>query len=144
VFERNKVNISESWPCVGGLDFGYRDPTAGLRIARAPDDTFYVYAEYYVQGSDDIHIPQHVDWFRNALWSGENPLGESYSDTHHDTVATYKREGLFNIHPVAKHAGSVVAGIALINQLMSTGRILISRLRLADTRDRNLYVVKFC
>jgi hypothetical protein len=32
------------------------------RIARSLDNTFYVYSEYYVQRSDDVHIPQHVKW----------------------------------------------------------------------------------
>ncbi len=125
-FDRAKQSISLEWELYGGLDFGYKDPTAGLRVAKTKDGRFLVYSEYYEPATAEKQIPQHAAWFATSQFPGER-LIEVFSDNHLDTVATYRREGLHSIHPVSKPAGSIVAGCALINQLLQAGLLLIAR-----------------
>jgi phage terminase large subunit len=49
-----------------------------------------------------------------------------YSDVYTETVTTYRENGVTNIEPYKKVAGSVAAGIAILNQLFQDDRIFIA------------------
>jgi hypothetical protein len=38
--------IPADWRRAGGIDFGYKHPTAAVWLARNPEGTYYLYQEY--------------------------------------------------------------------------------------------------
>lgn len=123
VFDRKTITIDPHWRHYMGLDFGERDATACLRIAKDEEDRYWVYAEYYHSGKT---IRQHCDYIKRENFPGERII-RIYSDTHLETVSTYRENGVTNLEPVKKGPGSVLAGIAILNELFQDNRIYISR-----------------
>lgn len=121
-FDRKTTTIAPDWQCFGGLDFGEKDPTALVRVARDKEGRLWVYHEYYERQKT---ISQHCKAILRPNFPGEK-LRKIYSDTHLETVSTYRENGVTNIEPVKKGPGSVVAGIAILNQLLQDGKLRIA------------------
>ena len=101
-----------------GLDFGSRDPTVCLWVARW-QDKYYVFREYY-NNAAGATIRKHADLIKSKT----EPVVRYYSDSYTETVQTYSTYGL-NLTVADKGAGSLLNGIALINQLLAEGRLFI-------------------
>lgn len=75
--------IPSSWPKWRGLDHGHRHPTVCLWMALAPNDTAYIYREYY---QTEKAVPVHA---RNILLRSS---GERYVCPVVADPAIYKRD----------------------------------------------------
>jgi PBSX family phage terminase large subunit len=102
-----------------GIDFGGRDATAVLWVAKH-EDKFYVFKEYY-STNRNATISDHAKFINKQPYHVLN----YYSDHYTETVNTYRQHGL-HLHLADKGPGSVVNGIALINQLFAENRLFIT------------------
>jgi PBSX family phage terminase large subunit len=108
-----------------GQDFGGRDPTTCVWLSKYRDkktneDKFYVYREYYNK-TPGTPVSTHA---REILKYTEH-VQRRYSDIG-EIVNTYKEYGI-NLIPSPKTPGSVVGGLALINDLLSQKRLYIAK-----------------
>lgn len=89
--------IPHWWPRYVSADYGYRNPYSAHYIAIGPDDTAYVYWEYYRPGNLEEHldaIKAHEDWGKvvefildASCWAGTQQAGHqvrSIADLHED------------------------------------------------------------
>lgn len=90
--------VPAAWPRWRAIDYGASSPTACLWFALGPDETIFVYREYYQAGSS---IPHHAKAIKNAS-EGEkyirtliDPAAFAASPANPITVAgQYQKEGM--------------------------------------------------
>jgi PBSX family phage terminase large subunit len=132
LYNPESVHIGDAWPKWAGLDFGYNDPTACLWIAKNPaDNRYYVYREYYEKGRTPEQNAQE-------LLKGRGKPRYFVCDHYAETLQTYKALGL-PVKIASKGKGSIEAGIALLNQLLSQDRLRISKACVNFIRELESY-----
>ena len=134
-YDSSQVNIGIEWPKWAGLDFGYNDATAGVYVARNPENNaYYVYREYYESGRTPEINAKHL---KQKTRTGDNPA-YFVSDHYTETVETYRNQGL-NIKLADKGKGSIMAGISIVQQLLFQNRLYIDRSCINLIRELETY-----
>lgn len=101
-----------------GIDFGGKENTACVWVAKYLDK-FYVYREYF-NTSPTATISKHAAYIK----SHPEHVIRYYSDHYTETVNTYREHGL-NLTLADKGAGSIDAGIRLVDQLLYENRLFV-------------------
>ena len=107
-----------------GCDFGFRDPTAVVRVG-ALGESFYVEELLYNKNRTNRDL---IEWFRNSLPSDAAVV---YCDSANpDRIRELQREGV-RARPARKGVGSVQAGIDFIKgrDLHLKGRNLLNEVQ---------------
>jgi phage terminase large subunit len=116
-FDRNTHSKVE---VIGGLDPGYRDPTAFVVIAYiAEEDVFHVVDEYQ---ASEVTTSQHAEAITNlnALWGIETIFIDSAAAQFAGDLAY-----TYNIATI-KAKKQVLEGIAYLQTIISQGRLRVS------------------
>lgn len=115
-----KELLSECETVIGGLDFGWNDPFAGLAGCIDKDDVLWIwYERYKSQTVMEVHadaLPKFKN--KSLLW---------YSEHDPQNIRTLKRAG-HRIKRAPKHIG-ISAGIIMVN-----GRIYSNKLKVIENR----------
>jgi PBSX family phage terminase large subunit len=100
----------------GGVDFGFVHPAAILTVRETTDGKFFVSSEWVKTGQTDEQIGEQAASSKfNAVYPDPaNPGG----------IEELKRQGC-NVREVKKGAGSIVAGINIVRELLKSGRLFI-------------------
>lgn len=110
VYTEAPIRVAE---VLGGLDFGFTNPTAILKIVRDYDNNFWIVEEWYRTGKTTEEIIEYGKSMRATKW---------YPDpAEPDRIEAMRRAGM-NIREVSK---DVVAGIDAVRALFKSHRIHI-------------------
>jgi hypothetical protein len=122
--------IPEHWPQIGGLDFGWDHPTAGVRLAWDKDaDTLYVTHCYAAREQTPLH---HAGALKP--WGDWLPWAWPHDGLQHDKGSgealkdQYRKHGLAMLPEKATHpdgGNGVEAGIVEMLERMETGRLKV-------------------
>lgn len=109
-------DIPDDWRRFRGIDFGFRNPTAVVWVARDPDGRYYVYDEHY---KAEQTIQFHADSIKAKRWIDfPGWMRQLYGDHHAQERHEYLQHGL-HIKPARKE---IMAGIeAIRRRLMVDG-----------------------
>ena len=121
--ERDQINIGTEWEVNAGVDFGFKDPTACLWVARTPENKFVVFREHY---EAEKTISYHAGIIKSGTNGQIKKPAKIYSDHYSETVQTYREHGV-DLTLADKGKGSIYQGISLIAQLLADDRLLITR-----------------
>lgn len=106
--------LAEPWKYrrVYGLDYGYtNDPTAFIAAAVNPlDRILYVFDEFEARGMRNCDI---ADRLRQMGYDGERIRADSAEPKSNDEL---RAQGIYRIFPAAKGAGSLLHGIARLQE----------------------------
>ena len=108
-------NVTET---LCGIDFGYTNPAAVLKVVKDFDATYWVTYEWYRKGKTDVEIAEHaMSLNANAYYPDpENPGG----------IKEMENRGL-SIRDVIKGKGSVEMGIDRVRELFKSNRLKIHK-----------------
>ena len=103
--EFEKINVEE----IGGLDFGYTNPSCFLKV-KITEDSIYVDEQFYKKKLTNSLITEEldrleIDPYMEIIADSSEP--KSIEDIYIDN---------YNVHPVRKFAGSIRYGIKKINR----------------------------
>ena len=102
---------------MGGLDFGYNNPTAGVFLARDPDGVYYWYAEHYRR---EAPLESHARELQAAGGSRFTWYGDPSAKLQ---MQELRRHGL----SVVPGDHDVRAGIDTVYSLIASGRLKVFR-----------------
>lgn len=137
-FDRRRLTDDAIW--IGGIDFGYRDPTVLLwavvdRDARGDGETVHVVDELVRRGeTTDAHIraARERPWPRPA-WIGADPAGHQRSEqTGRSVISMWRQAGW----PMRTRRLQIMPGIAAVRRRLRSADGVVS-LRI-DPRCRQL------
>jgi hypothetical protein len=120
-------DIPESWPQIGGIDFGWDHPTAACRLAWDRDtDVLYVTASYAMrEATPVIHAAALKAWGSWLPWAWPHD-GLQHDKGSGDALAEqYRRQGLAMLPARATFedgSSGLEAGVSEILERMQTGR----------------------
>lgn len=119
--------IPDHWPQIGGLDFGWDHPTAGVKLAWDRDgDVIYVTHSYGAREQTPIvHSAALKAWGESVPWAWPHDGLQHDKGSGEALAAQYRAQGLNMLHDRAtfEDGGSgVEAGIAEMIDRMLTGR----------------------
>jgi PBSX family phage terminase large subunit len=121
--DRKQIEIGSNWEVMVGLDFGFKDPTAALWVARDADNRFVVFREHY---ESEKTISYHAEILKRQDGGYIRKPSKIYSDHYSETVQTYREHGV-DLTLADKGKGSIFQGIGVIQQLLADDRLLITR-----------------
>jgi hypothetical protein len=109
-------DIPESWPRLGGIDFGYEHPFVCLWAAKDPaTETIYFYREYWKSGT------LYMDHARHILAQETRPINTFVADHDAQGRAELASQGIYT-----KAANKdVQLGIQTVNRLLKQDKIKI-------------------
>jgi phage terminase large subunit-like protein len=136
--------IPAHWPQIGGIDFGWDHPSAGVRVAWDRDaDTLYITATHRIREQTPVLFAASV-----KAWGGWLPWAWPHDGLQHDKgsglqLATQYREQGLNLLPCRATfedgTNGVEAGVMEMLDRMQTGRLKVFS-HLADWFEEfNLY-----
>lgn len=103
-----------------GIDAGYKDPTAAIKMYYSFDDTkFYVVSEYLdAQKTTDKHA-EHI----------RKMMGDDTDFIFCDSAAAQFRQDLAELHDIPSNPSkkSVLDGIAYVQSLVDTGKLIVHK-----------------
>ncbi len=120
--------VPSFWLTIGGLDFGWDHPTAGVKLLYDPQgDIVYVTHVYKKrEASPLIHAGALKPWGRNLVWAWPHDGLQHDKGSGDQLAKIYKDQGLKLLGEHAKfgddRGNGVEAGIAEILIRMETGR----------------------
>ncbi len=127
--------IPASWPQIGGLDFGWDHPSAGVRMAWDRDsDTIYITACHRAkEQTPAMFAPAVRSWGAWLPWAWPHDGLQHDKGSGDQLAGQYRAQGLNTLPFMATHApapgekegqggNSVEAGIAEMYDRMQTGR----------------------
>lgn len=127
--------IPDHWPQVGGLDFGYDHPTAGVKLVWDRDaDCIYVVNTYRRRGSDIANeslSPTATHAAALKSWGGWLPWMWPHDGLQHDKGSGQELASQFRVHGLNMHpervtffdgTNGVEAGLTDMLDRMQTGR----------------------
>lgn len=130
--------IPASWPQIGGLDFGWNHPSAGVRLAWDRDsDTIYVIAAHRArQQTPALFTPAVKPWGAWLPWAWPHDGLQADKGSGIQLAGQYREQGLNMLKDRATHAPAtgkkegeggfgVEAGIAEMLDRMQTGRLKV-------------------
>lgn len=98
---------------ITGFDFGYRNPSAGLKIY-IQGETYYVEDEYYKRQQTNEQIYSAISAF--------NPSSVYADPAEPDRIEALNDKGL----PMMSVSKDVVAGIDKVHQMLKSGNLIVS------------------
>ena len=124
------IAIPESWPQIGGLDFGWDHPTAGVALAWDRDaDIVYVTKAYKQSEATPImHAAALKPWGGELLWAWPHDGYQHDKGSGKELRLQYKEQGMNMIpdHATFEDGGNgVEAGIMDMLDRMQTGRLKV-------------------
>jgi PBSX family phage terminase large subunit len=102
---------------LGGVDFGFQNPTGILDI-RFRKDKFYVEGEFYKRERTEEQIADLVKAYN---------FEEVYPDPENPSAIEVLRSKNINVREVIKGKDSVKSGINKVRELFITGRLMINK-----------------
>lgn len=103
---------------LGGVDFGYRNPTAIVTVKKDYDGVYWVTDEwYYAEQTED----KVIDVVANKKFNKIYPDPENAS-----AIGAMEKRGL-NLRPVTKGKGSIVSGIKKVREMFKQDKLRISK-----------------
>ncbi len=128
--ECEPIDIPRFWPQLGGLDFGWDHPTAGVKLAWDRDnDVVYVTACYkQKQQTPIIHAAALKPWGSELPWAWPHDGYQHDKGSGLELASQYKVQGLKMLGEHATHeAGGfgVEAGLTNMLDRMRTGRLKV-------------------
>jgi hypothetical protein len=119
--------VPESWPQIGGIDFGWDHPTAACRIAWDRDsDVIYVTASYGVREAVPlIHAAALKAWGSWLPWAWPHDGLQHDKGSGEAIAEQYRRQGLAMLPERATFedgSNGLEAGISEMLERMQTGR----------------------
>lgn len=103
---------------MGGVDFGFTNPTAVIEVKKDKYACYYVYERLYKKGMTDI---QTAEYTAALGWEACYPDPEAPA-----TIEEMKRHGV-NVREVVKGKDSIPKGINIIRELFKQNRLAIHR-----------------
>lgn len=119
------------WMEIGGLDFGYDHPTAGIRLLYDPDaEIFYVAQEYRRrQATPLLHADALKGWGRHLPFAwGMEGLQTKLTEDPTQTWKMFQKHGLkmVTVHATFANGGvGIERGVTEIYELMMAGRFKV-------------------
>lgn len=101
---------------IGGLDFGFHNPSAALTIEKDRDGVYWVASEWYEREKTDAQVADYVAALR---WNECYPDPESASG-----IEELRRRGV-NIRDVIKNKDSIRNGINAVRELLKSNKLFI-------------------
>lgn len=118
--------IPDYWARIGGLDFGWDHPSAGVQIAWDRDsDTFYVTHAHRAREATPLMFAAAVKPWGNYPWAWPHDGLQHDKGSGEQLAQQYKAQGLAMLPERATFAdgtNGVEAGLAEMLDLMQTGR----------------------
>ena len=109
-------SVPAEWQRLGGVDFGFNNPTAGVFLARDPDGVYYWYAEHYQREATlAVHAAALKGQDNVPLWYGDPSAKQQ--------MLELRRLGV-NVVP---GDNDVNAGIDTVYSLFAAGRLKVFR-----------------
>ena len=126
------IEIPDHWTRIGGLDFGWDHPTAGVELCWDRDsDRFYVTKAYRVkEATPVIHAAALKPWNTWMPWAWPHDGLQHDKGSGVQLAEQYRDQGLnLTAEKATFEDGSngVEAGVALMLDLMQTGRLKVFR-----------------
>ena len=120
-------DIPESWPQIGGIDFGWDHPTAACRLAWDRDtDVLYVTASYAMrEATPVIHAAALKAWGSWLPWAWPHDGLQHDKGSGEALAEQYRRQGLAMLPDRATFengSSGLEAGISEMLERMQTGR----------------------
>lgn len=125
--------IPAHWPLIGGIDFGWDHPTAGVKMAWDRDaDAVYVIAAHRLREAvPAIHIATLRAWGAEMPWSWPHDGLQHSKDSGEALAAQYRKGGLRMLPERAQYEGDrgsgVEAGLMDMLERMETSRWFVFR-----------------
>lgn len=121
---------SESWPQIGGLDFGWDHPTAAVKLALDEEsDTIYIIAAYKKsKATPVIHAAALKAWGPSMPWAWPHDgfqHDKGSGETLKDQYTMHGLNMLFERATFADGGAGVEAGIMEMLDRMQTGRLKV-------------------
>ncbi len=121
-FDRS-LHLTEDLPelvveTLGGVDFGYRNPTAVITVKKDYDGNYWITDEWYrTEQTED----QVIDAVHNKKFNKVYPDPENQS-----AISAMEKKGI-NIREVSKGRGSIISGIKKVRELFKQNKIKIHK-----------------
>jgi len=106
-YEIKEFDDEEFWRYYNGLDWGFNDPAAGIKIG-FKDDTIYIIDEFYVTGKDNPELMQVAE----RIWQKDTDKIIA-DNAEPKSIREWRKEG-WRIAPCKKGKDSVKYGIGWI------------------------------
>lgn len=103
---------------LGGVDFGYRNPTAILTVKKDTENVYWITSEWYKTEQTEDNV---VDKIVTLKFNKVYPDPENAS-----AIASLEKKGV-NIREVKKGKNSIVSGIKRVRELFKQNRIKINK-----------------
>ena len=121
-FDR-KLHLTEDLPelvveTLGGVDFGYRNPTAIVTVKKDYDCNYWVTDEWYKTEQTEDQV---IDKVASLKFNKVYPDPENAS-----AVSAMEKKGI-NIREVTKGKGSIVSGIKKVREMFKQNKIRIHK-----------------
>ena len=109
--------IPRDWRRLGGIDFGYNNPTAGVFLARDPDGVYYWYGEHYERERTlDEHAARLTELGgRELIWYGDRSAPQQMAELRRNRLSVLPADN------------DVQAGIDTVYSLLASGRLKVFR-----------------
>jgi hypothetical protein len=130
VLKVEAFNVPDTWPQIGGLDFGWDHPTAACRLAWDRDaDVIYLTAVYAMrEATPVIHAAALKSWGSWLPWAWPHD-GLQHDKGSGETLADqYRRQGLAMLTDRATFedgSSGLEAGVSEMLERMQTGRFKV-------------------
>ena len=103
---------------IAGIDFGFTNPCAVLKVLRDKDNRYWVAGEWYKTGKTDAEVAEYV---KSGVWNAVYPDPESPS-----AIAELQKRYL-PVREVIKNKDSIKYGIGKIRDLLKQNRLKIHK-----------------
>ncbi|MCH7651046.1 MAG: terminase [Nitrospinae bacterium] len=130
IIQIDAIDIPAYWPEIGGLDFGWDHPTAGVKLAWDRDnDIVYVTAAYkQKENTPVIHAAALKPWGSELLWAWPHDGYKHDTGSGKELASQYEDQGLNMLpeHATFEDGGfGVEAGLMDMYDRMRTGRLKV-------------------
>lgn len=103
---------------IGGIDFGFTNPCAIVKILIDADRNYYIDKEWYQTGKTEAQVAEY------AYAEGFNAV---YPDPESPSAIEELRKKGLNIREVIKNKDSIKSGIQKVRELFKAGRLKVNK-----------------
>lgn len=103
---------------LGGVDFGFTNPTAALKIRKDYAGVYWIMSEWYKTGRTEDEVVDHVV---------SQSFNVVYPDPENASAIESLRRKSVNVREVSKGKGSIVSGVSKVREMLKQGRIKVHR-----------------
>lgn len=115
---------------LGGIDFGWNNPSAIVKIVRDHNDNYFIVDEWKRTNKTEDDI---------AEWAVAMGLDNVYPDPERPSAIQKLRDYNLNVKEVKKDKDSVEAGIDMVNQLIKQGKLKVHKSCVATIEEFETY-----